>query len=64
MYIPPVLDSIVRTGTFTLSLNCTGLNCEAITSVIVYRSGLGCETNHVRFNNGVPSTVYGCYQYF
>ena len=53
MYIPPVLDSIVCTGTFTLSLDRTGLNREAITSVIVCRSGLGCKTNHVGFNNGV-----------
>ena len=53
MCIPPVLDGIVRTGTFTLGLNCAGLNCEAITSVIVYRSGYGCKTNHVRFNNRV-----------
>ena len=53
MRIPPVLDSVVRTGTFTLGLDCTGLDREAITSVIVRRPGLGCETNNVCFNNRV-----------
>jgi len=53
MYIPPVLGRIVRTGTFTLSPNGTGLDRETVSGVIVHRSGLGCETNHVCFNNGV-----------
>jgi len=53
MSAPPVLDSIVRTGTFTLSLDCPGVNREAISSVIVRRSGLSCEANYVRFNNRV-----------
>lgn len=53
VYIPPVLDGIVRTGTFTLSLNCPRLNCEAIPSVIIYGSGPSCDADHVCFNNGV-----------
>ena len=53
MRIPPVFDSVVRTGTIALSLDCPGLNRKAIPSVIVRRPGLGCETNHVGFNNRV-----------